>query len=603
MSLVRLFYHYARWSGAVYKKLFSIVPWRTAGVALFTLISQLSLLLAFFLPLKVIILMGSTGIPRYFPQAWANIERDLLVVLLSGAAVAFYTFYMISERVVDSIADKGAQIVVDKSKKMTLFAGQEEFSKGVYQRLSRTLAAGCFFIIVSMFFVMFYPYFLIALLSYLVLIVMLASVFSNWSSSFQYFLMEKTKSFVNAASGVGFLCLFMFMVADFILWQGVGVMVAIISLLLSRQLFQKLSGAFNDGVYLYQKRLKINALFFHGHALVNDSSDDMVKSVWRFLDRKVQQYEVLGFFQQHLENGSELRLVSMSWKQPEQSGILCFNVTLESQGGEAGEVRTTLLLKIFDRAKRNLAIRENDILQGDFMPSLPSLDPVALGDIAGYPAVAYRMEDIVKVSPKHFDTSKLDFMSNCWAARPSKAFLDRYLRSHPLLVSRLSDGMLKRLEAIASNSAGLSEVRRLHNVFEEIRGVLDTLPPCVVNGSVNKHTLFIMDHEHVVASSWGNWAIEPVGAGFPISEPSLQRLPELLARAGESNPDLKEINPQAVVLAAYMAQLERWLIRQQYLEAINLIPAILKSLEMVLNSGMNVVSSKGSGIQASRGSH
>lgn len=581
MSLLRLFYHYARWSGAVYKKLFSIVPWRTSGVAFFTLVSQLSLLLAFLIPLKVIILIGSTGIPGYFPHAWANVDRDLLVILMSGAAVAFYAFYMISEKIVDSIADKGAQIVVNRSKKMTLFAGQEEFSKGVYQRFSRTLAAGCFFVIASLFFVMFYPYFLIALFLYLVIVVIFASISVNSSSVLQHFVLENSVAFVNAVSGVGFLCLFMFMVTDFILWQGVGVMVAIVSLLLCRQLFQKLSGAFNDGVNLYKKRLKINALFFHGHALINPSSEKTTKSVWQFLDKKVQQYEMLDFFQQQLNNGSDLRLTSVTWSQSEQSGILCFIVSLEDQEGEKGKERTTLLLKIFDLARRNLAIRENVILEEVFTPPLPSLAPVALGEISGYPAVAYQVGSTSEVSPTRFDAFKLDFIVDCWASRPSKAFLDRYLRSHPLLSSRLTDGLMMRLEAIALNSTGLTEVQRLQDASKSIRGLLDTLPVCVVNSSVNKHTLFTMDHGRVVASSWGNWAIEPVGAGFPISEKSLQRLPELLEHAAEQNSELKELNPQTVILCAYMSHLEKLCIRQQYLEAINLVPAILKTVELI----------------------
>ncbi len=86
-----------KWSSRLGAKFLWAVPTATSGVVLFTLVSQLSMLLAFFLPLKVIILLGSDGIPRYFPPAFEQFDRDALIVWLSIATVAFYALYLLAD--------------------------------------------------------------------------------------------------------------------------------------------------------------------------------------------------------------------------------------------------------------------------------------------------------------------------------------------------------------------------------------------------------------------------------------------------------------------------------------------------------------------------
>lgn len=578
MSVLQLFHDYARWSGSVYRKLFAIVPWRTAGVAIFSLFSQFALLLAFFLPLKVIILIGSTGIPRYFPQSWASLDRDSLVIMLSASAVVFYLLHLVAERGVDIFADSGARTLVARSRKMTLFAGQEEFAKSVYQRMSRILAAGCFLLLVALFFVLFYPYFFFVLAAYLSLSLLLVSLAAELSDGVNRLLVEQTKLFIQTASGIGFLCLFVFMVADFVLWQGVGFMVAIISLLLSRQLLQKLVGALIDGISLYQKRLKINALFFHGHALSHAAPVDSGSSIWRLLDRDIQQQEVTRFLIEDGRDTSNPVIAAMAWQEQDQQGVLCFRVEVEHQTFQGKEGREHYLLKIYDSGKQGLARREKELLQSQLAPPPPSLEVVALGDILGYAAIAYRLEGARGVSSKESSEARLEFMASCWSSRPSASTLDRYARSHPLLAARLSEQTLERLEAIALNATGLADVYRLSEAFDRIKGILDTLPRCLVNKSVSRHALLRTRGGDVVGSDWANWALEPVGVGLPVSDSVFERLPALLERAGTANPELVDIDPQRVMLAAYMAHWERLCVRQRYVQAIRLIPAMLSCL-------------------------
>ena len=74
------------------------------------MLSQIAALLAFFLPLKVVILLGSEGFPRYFPQAWAAYDRDMLVASLCAATEVFYVLHWLADRIIQWGTDAGSLI-------------------------------------------------------------------------------------------------------------------------------------------------------------------------------------------------------------------------------------------------------------------------------------------------------------------------------------------------------------------------------------------------------------------------------------------------------------------------------------------------------------
>src|SRR5690554_4218870 len=121
MWLYKVIVVYARWSLAVTRKLVSLTFFPTLAGVLLTFISQFSRLLAFFLPLKVIVLIGSSGIPRYFPSSWAAFDRETLVVALSFSAVAFYVVYLLADHLVAVFSNREADEVILSARKMALF--------------------------------------------------------------------------------------------------------------------------------------------------------------------------------------------------------------------------------------------------------------------------------------------------------------------------------------------------------------------------------------------------------------------------------------------------------------------------------------------------
>lgn len=136
-----------RWILSLSRRLLSVVPGFTLYSVAATLVSQFALLLAFVLPLKVILLLGSEGIPSYFPEQFKLFDRQTLILALSSLAMLLYLVHLFAERLIGVCLAGGARNLLLRSRKMVLFDNQDEVATRGYQRYSRGLASLVFVLI------------------------------------------------------------------------------------------------------------------------------------------------------------------------------------------------------------------------------------------------------------------------------------------------------------------------------------------------------------------------------------------------------------------------------------------------------------------------
>ncbi len=145
------------WFINIGKKFLRIVPMYTLAASFATLVSQMAILLAFFFPLKVLILLGSPELPDYFPLAWQAIEHHYFIWGFALAAIGFYLLHLLSEKMIVFYTQGGAKILLKKSKKIILFNKQNEMATQVYQKFSRALASIVFLLLGSLIIIILCP--------------------------------------------------------------------------------------------------------------------------------------------------------------------------------------------------------------------------------------------------------------------------------------------------------------------------------------------------------------------------------------------------------------------------------------------------------------
>ncbi|APX92952.1 hypothetical protein BWR19_08420 [Halomonas sp. 1513] len=575
MWLFRLGWRHLHWSASLLKKFFRLVPLPTLAVVALTLVSQLTKMLAFFLPLKVIILVGSTGIPRYFPASWAAFDRDALVVALSLAAIGFYVVFLVADKLLAAMANRGATGVLSHTRKLALFSNQDEVASEAYQRLVSGLATGVLALLLALLFAVIYPGFLLVMLAYLVLAALGVNLVGQRRVHYRAKLHENAKNIAGLLSGAGFLLLFAFMVTDFLLWGGAGFMAAIICLLLSRQLFNRLDGAFKDALWLHAKRLQVNAIFFTGHKLAPQQEGPRHRRFWALLALSEQPARLASVIEAcrdaPLAEGSQLHAC---WRQSGLTDTHVFEVEVQAPEREPEHY----LLKLFGIAQRKAALNEADLLASSTGKRLPAPELLGVAKWQGYDCHLFIKPEGELTESNRFRDQLPQRLAACWAVEPSRDLVRRYSRSHPLLHQRLNAPILQRLEAAAVNTPARQDVVQLAQRLDEVIAALGSLPLAIVNQGITRELAFTEPQGELLLGHWGRWALEPVGAAFPVGRRWRGALEPCLSQAIRHRPSLGGLSLEQVRLSACCSELEIRFRRQKYHDAIALIPEILACL-------------------------
>jgi hypothetical protein len=562
-----------KWSLSIGAKLTRIVPIYTLVVVIATLCSQISLLLTFFLPLKVIILLGSPGIPQYFPASWQSLDRDYLVISLAASAVGFYLMYLFAERLTSFCSAQGARRLIVKSKKITLFHNQDELALWAYQRYTHSLAGAVFVSLALIATGALYPPLVLVVIYYMLTVFLLLLMGFTYSQSIRSIINQNTKSFGSIIGAIGFLLAFMYMVLDFLKAPTPGVTEAVISLLLVRQLMNRVVGSLTDLSVLHDQRLQINALFFHGKPLVPGLSQREQK-FWPLLESPRRDEWISDVLRDIAE--LDPRRLDCAWHQTGVADVVAFEVTASNYQGLSTR---RYLVKLFNNNRKALARHEASLLAECATECLPALQLLGVDSVRGYPCSIFRWEGGQIISAHQIKSMRLNMLNRLIAYEPAGQLVEQFGRSRPMLAQRLDDSMVDRLRLIVGNSKTLEEFEGFKRHLDNLQARLEALPVQIVNPDITHDTLLITENNKLILTHWGKWSIEPIGAGWPVQEKDLGKLDEALISARKYRPALADVSVKDVRMAALMFAFEQFYNKQKYTEALGLLPSMISCIE------------------------
>ena len=565
-----------RWAVSTAGKFFRVVPFETSIVVLATLVSQAAILLAFFLPLKVIILLGSEGVPPYFPAAFTSLDRDFLLIVLSGAAIGSYIVYLLSESVVRYGAERGARRLLERSRKTVLFRNHEVVALHGYQRYSKMLASAVFVMLAMSLLALLYPALAVLILFYsattfLVLVILCAA-----NEKVRDRMRMQMHPIMSVVAAAGFLISFSYLVSDFLLWSPPGLVVAVIALLLSRQVCMRAASVVADLASLYGDRIKLNALFFHGHAM-RSSDSRQEHEFWSLLDKKERERWMSLLLGQVVGHG-----YTISNSKLLETGI---------PGVAAVNVDDRFIVKLFNARRRARSLHEAALLLEFRIAGLPMLSLLGVETVDTYSCHVFG-----ELGPSAMCANEQSGV-NVRRARiallgiePSADLVDCYRRSKPMLAQRLSAGMTQRLLTIVDEGKQEQVVQDFADKIEGIKRFLSGFPLWIHNPDIYDHTVMQRKDGGPAIIHWGGWSVEPLGAGWPVREAEVERLANALAEASASRHSLSRVLPRHVRLAALTFHFEALYRAERYSTALDLLPEILacfdpaEKLKMVRSS-------------------
>jgi hypothetical protein len=560
-----------RWVLALGGKFLRIVPGTTTIVIAATLVSQLAMLLAYLLPLKVLILLGSDGVPSYFPDFLASFDHRTLVVALGTAAGVCYLLHLLAERIIDAGSDQGAKRLLAHGRKMILFEDQDEIAARSYRRYAHALACGVFVLLAFGLLIWVYPRLAMFAVTYILVAILFFVLGNRWSASLAARLRNPRKP-VFAASGLGFLCAFVWMVADFLGDTPPAFFSALIGLLLCRQLFSRTADAAVEITNLYAQRVNLNALFFHRQVLLRTPEE--IAGIWALFVPERRTEWVVPVVSELAEIPASAT-VETRWQQTGIRNVLALEV------GTEPEEPSRWLLRLYDASCSSQAINAATLLGA--MPAGVLPTPVFLGatTVDDFHCHAFRWSGLERIPPAEVGAAVSNIMKRMLEVEPPPDLVARYGRSHPYLWQRLDRSLFTRLLLVAEGAEQRKQIGDLDASWDEICRVLQMLPLVLINPELNAETLRYEGEGEPVAVHWGRWSLDPLGTGWSTQAKQLDELSACLEQASTRahRAALSDVSPAHARLAACVHAMEQLLARQQYVQALQLIPRLLGELD------------------------
>lgn len=538
-----------RWGLRFGRKLGSMAPGPTVAVVVTTIVAQVAFIIAFFLPVKILFLLEGTRVPRYFPDFLLDYPRNDLIVYMASIALGSFVIYSLLRRVKDALVDRGAQRVVAATKKLDVVRNQDRQVRRAYAAYS-TVLANVFFIALSVVLLFFiYRLVFFVLVGLLAAVVVMFVVISTRGDRFRQNFLDRVGEFFRVTSNIGFLIVFVTILADYLTGGGPNLIIALISILFARQSLSKLPRVAKSVLTLFGKRNTLDALFAKGQPLVavdslkkNGFARVVVESAWEAFAAEILN---------QLDPGDNRQVVSVHWSESSRYRVNDFLVSTDD-----GSRQETLIVRVFHPRAALQAKREHQILTA----GIEGLPAPPLEGVAEHDGLLVHVLNVTGFQPHSGDKTAASeaVLGQLLRLEPPAPFITTYTRSTPLRIDTISRKGLTRAATVAKKSGWDIPDQCLERIREDI-GVISRQPLMITNRNVGHVNTWIDQSGQCVLVHWGQWSLSYVGEQRPPSRRSDVTFSDTLQGSGRSSGDAGESEPtvaRAQLLSAFAVDLQ-----------------------------------------------
>ncbi len=500
-------------------------PGTTLTIIGFSALSRVTSVLAFFLPLKVILLAGSPGLPRNLGSFIEPGQKMDWIIWLSVASVVSYVLTLFFDAFSGRLAESGSAGVLEGANKLALVGKQRRRARSTYSKAVQAVAAFAFgavgliaLAIINM--TLFAAFIVLFFLEFLFTSLVLA----NWNAAYpgrlQSFIRDKLDDYLNVLSSINFLTGFFLILAPFLAGQESNILLAVLAVVVVRRAMPALESAIDIVAGLYMDRHVIDPLVFRKRRLqVQESADHSIaREVFNNPSRRL-------LAEKHLAKVRPgLRDFEVSWQDSAIKEVYTFVISCRP-GAESG--REYFQQQVYTPEQAHLAGNE------DFLFSTVDRGEInAPGLLARFKEGAFECRILEygsgeALSEERYQLVLPRLLADIWGFRPPKKLVAAFNTARETLPGRLTADMLGRLTVATDSAAESAVLSTLQARLPELRARLERLPLHILNPDMSRSTVAEIRPGELRIMTWGHWTLEPVGAGIPEELPRAA-LPDLV---------------------------------------------------------------------------
>lgn len=546
-------------------------PVTTVIVVATTFTSLIAGMLAVVLPLKIILLVASDGVSKWFQPFVGPEGKDALVLVLVVTAIVSFFASIVLDALAERLSGVTGYAVSQGSNELAVVGNQEEEARTHFSRFAGILA-GVLFSMAG--------FAVVGVVNPLLIGILLATVFAQflftaavlaWSDQIDprglaRFISRDPGDYLKILSSVNFLIVFAVLLYPFVWGSGGDAITALVSVIVMRRVLGTTVQACRSSIKMRKRRQVIDTLVFRERQLEQGERRD-ARTLREVFGKEARQQRVAEVLR---SVGVEPDRLDVRWEDSRLPGISVLAVT---NADGAGIYRQQIYLPRNDHRLENETVLFSHVSRGALGA------PTVLARFSEGPFECQLCDagagDVVEES--EWPTMEAMLVSRLCALSPPKELVRALTLSRPLLTDRLSRLLIDRLEVAVDTPDEAETFERLRDRLTNIQDALKRCPLCILNPEIKQPNV-LLDHDgEPLVMTWGKWTLEPVGAGLPAGF-GRQKMEQLAKSVSASRSDLPEgFGVDHLELAAVCWKLESQIQR-------NLFKAGLASVERLLEN-------------------
>ncbi|NDY96295.1 ABC transporter ATP-binding protein [Wenzhouxiangella limi] len=575
-SFSSLITDYSRTLVHVTRRVGRCAPWSFLFSMPLVVINQVSFILMFMLPLKIIIMLGTEGIPRYMQFFVTQETRQAWIIYLSLGIVGFFILYLVSDLVLSRLGARGGARIRAQGNKATLFDAEEDFAKDVFSRVAQTWGT-LLLVIGGVALGLLLEWRLVAVLMVAVIleIIFLARFWNRYQAPEQAEardrFVQKRVDVLQNISAVNTFLAFGVLVFLFLTDPTMNFIIGLIMFILTRQVLQRMVKSTQDGYFMLQQRERIEALVYpEQHVREKRQAREVSFETLLMPDRRRDLFEEV----------ARMGYPEMAHRQWQWCDFAVRGQALYVSSPQA-EDQAELRLKVIGNAKDAGLAREVQFYQSSSAKALGlSAEFVGSGAVHGRGFLALR-SGVLKACPgKDYPAKLRQVRLALWQHDLDKALAERLKRSFASLGDRLDAERFARIRLGCNEPEEEKLLDAFLDCLADMRHMVNAMPRVLINRNVAPANLLLTEQDQPVLINWDAIARDVMGVDLTVQDLDKAYNPDtLLPELAECGCPAAQASPQGFKLVVHLSNLEKIVAREAYRAALNALPPILVVLE------------------------
>lgn len=518
------------------------------------------------LPIKVILLAGSSGVPRYMPFIDPDQKFGWIVGLAAGTIVA-YILSQFLDALAGRICESAGTQLMQESADLNIIPRQRDQARSIFSDLASFVADILFWgvgiVILSLIDQVTLAVYLGLILGSFVLGTLFAVAGEHgFLAAPHRTITSNTSAYLSVNRTIIFLICFLFILYPFVVGIDANILIALVSFILMRRTIGALVDGVRGAIKLVSKRHLVDTLMFRNRRLLPRLNRRHQTLALLFTPPKR-----LALVEDMLAVGAPDKTVtSVEWRDPVIRGVSLFAVSC-SDGSH-------YQLQVYARNKAHGLENEEVLFSIVTRQAVGAPGVLAEVDYGDFKCRLLEGGEGRELATEAWRDAHEANIIRLVGVQPTSELKDVYRSSHLHAHQKLTKEFVERVDVALRDENDRNVLASFTANLGDLRARLDKMPFAIGNSDFNRASTMADGENLPLFMYWGRWSLEPLGGGV-MSSLNVNELETVLDAVRERRADIaKTLTTDDLRVAGQVQDLVAQIERGSYAAAIEIIVEI-----------------------------